>query len=51
MQDLQVCMCPVGQLVAYPRNARTHSPRQIDSVAASIQGVRLDQSDLGGRRQ
>jgi DNA modification methylase len=36
MQDLQVRMFPVGQLIAYPGNARTHSPQQIDQIAASI---------------
>ena len=29
MQDLQVRMLPIGQLIAYPRNARTHSDQQI----------------------
>jgi DNA modification methylase len=36
MQDLQVRMLPVGQLIVYPRNARTHSRQQVDQVAASI---------------
>jgi len=36
MQDLQVRMCPVSQLIVYPRNARTHSRQQVDQVAASI---------------
>jgi hypothetical protein len=36
MQDLQVRMCPVDQLIVYPRNARTHSLQQVDQVAASI---------------
>jgi len=29
-------MFPIGQLIAYPRNARTHSLQQIDQIAASI---------------
>jgi ParB-like chromosome segregation protein Spo0J len=36
MQDLQVRMCPVSQLIVYPRNARTHSRQQVDQIAASI---------------
>jgi ParB-like chromosome segregation protein Spo0J len=29
-------MIPVSELVPYARNARTHSPEQVDQIAASI---------------
>jgi ParB-like chromosome segregation protein Spo0J len=36
MHDLQVRWFPIDQLVAYEKNARTHSPQQVDQIAASI---------------
>jgi ParB-like chromosome segregation protein Spo0J len=36
MNDLQVRWYPVDQLVAYPKNARTHSDAQVQQIAASI---------------
>jgi len=37
MNELQVRLYPIDQLVPYQKNARTHSPEQIDQIAASIQ--------------
>ena len=40
MQDvgaLQVRLVEVDKLAAYPRNARTHSPEQVEQIARSIQ--------------
>lgn len=36
IQDLKVERVPIDSLKPYPRNARTHSPEQIDAIAASI---------------
>ncbi|MCC6366343.1 MAG: site-specific DNA-methyltransferase [Bryobacterales bacterium] len=36
MTDLQVVRWPVGKLIPYARNARTHSDEQVAQVAASI---------------
>ena len=35
-QSLQIDYRPVGELIPYIRNSRTHSDEQIDQVAASI---------------
>lgn len=37
MNELQVRLCPVGQLAPFQNNARTHSEEQIAQIAASIQ--------------
>ena len=37
MNDLKVCMWPVGRLIPYARNSRKIPERAIDKVAASIQ--------------
>src|SRR5229473_478800 len=37
MNELQVCLCPIGRLAPFQRNARTHSDEQIAQIAASIQ--------------
>ena len=37
-QVLQVVYRPVGELVPDPRNARTHSKRQVEQLVASIRG-------------
>ena len=36
MTDLQVVTWPVGRLIPYARNARTHSDEQVAQIAASI---------------
>lgn len=36
MTELQITYRPVDDLVPYARNARTHTPEQIDRIAASI---------------
>jgi ParB-like chromosome segregation protein Spo0J len=36
MTDLQVVTWPVGKLIPYARNARTHSDEQVAQIAASI---------------
>jgi ParB-like chromosome segregation protein Spo0J len=36
MMNLQVVMWPVGKLIPYARNARTHSADQVAQIAASI---------------
>jgi hypothetical protein len=36
MSDLAIEYLPIGSLTPYARNARTHSPDQVDQVAASI---------------
>jgi hypothetical protein len=36
MPDLAVVYRPLGMLIPYARNARTHSPKQVDQIAASI---------------
>ena len=35
-KSLKITYCPVCELTPYMRNARTHSDKQIDQVAASI---------------
>ena len=37
MQNLNVIYLPTGQLSPYPRNARMHTPKQIQQIAASIE--------------
>jgi hypothetical protein len=39
---------PLDRLRPYERNPRTHSEAQVDQIAASMVGVRLDQPDPGG---
>ena len=36
MADLQIIPETIGELRPYSRNARTHSPKQIAEIAASI---------------
>lgn len=36
MPDLAIAYLPVADLVPYARNARTHSPAQVDQIVASI---------------
>ncbi|WP_050931678.1 site-specific DNA-methyltransferase [Aestuariivita boseongensis] len=36
MQDLQIIYCPVAEITVNPRNARTHSRRQIHQICDSI---------------
>ena len=36
MPDLQIAYRPVGALLPYARNARTHSDEQVAQIAASI---------------
>lgn len=36
MPDLAISYVPLADLAPYPKNARTHSPEQIDQIAASI---------------
>jgi hypothetical protein len=49
MDDLAIAWRPLGELIPYARNPRTHSDAQVAQIAASIQGVRLDQSRAGRR--
>ena len=51
MDDLQIAWRPLGELIPYARNARTHSDAQVAQIAASIARVRLDQPGAGGRRR
>ena len=36
-RDLKVTKVPVGQLVSDPANARKHSKRNLDAIAASLE--------------
>jgi DNA modification methylase len=36
LSHLKIVLWPVGRLVAYAKNARTHSERQVEQIAASI---------------
>ena len=49
LRDLLVQFWPIDKLIPYARNARTHTEEQVAQVAASIVGVRLDESDPGRR--
>jgi ParB-like chromosome segregation protein Spo0J len=37
MNHLEVRLRPIGELLPYPQNARTHSAAQIAKIAASIE--------------
>ena len=50
MDDLQIAWRPLGELIPYARNPRTHSDAQVAQIAASIRGIRLDQPRAGRRR-